>query len=139
LAAAVNAKHGLDVRLASYNSPITFNKTAVAGLFTSTTTYNWGPAPGSGTNVTGTFKDVILPKLLDVANNANMQVTCNDVSKAGPINNPWPLTYVNINFYSLYKPASASGQLDWRDWLVGIEFVDGQPYVVALVHFQWEP
>ncbi len=139
LAALVNAAHGVDIRFQSNNSPVNFNKTAVAGLFSSTTAYNWGPAPGSGQDVVGTFKDSILPKLLEVVNSANIQTSCNDVSKVGPVSQPWPFEYVNVNFYSLYKPGTAGTELDWRDWLVGIEFVDGKPYLFSLVNFQWVP
>ncbi|RPH57548.1 MAG: SH3 domain-containing protein [Chloroflexi bacterium] len=136
-AALVNEKHGVDVRLVSRNKPVNFNKTAAAGIFTSTASYSWGAAEGSGLETTGAFKDVMQPKLLEVFNAATTPA-CNDTSKTGTVSQPWPPEYSPFNFYSIHKPA-ASGSLDWRTFLVGVEFVEGKPYVVSLVHFQWAP
>ncbi|MBE3037249.1 MAG: hypothetical protein IMZ62_00315, partial [Chloroflexi bacterium] len=47
--------------------------------------------------------------------------------------------YANVNFYTVYKPGTPGVDLDFRYWLVGVEFVQGQPYVFALIHFAWEP
>ncbi len=135
-AALINSKHGLDIRLAKNNPPVNFTKTVAASIFTSTTTYDWGSAPGSGSTVTGTFKDVIQPKLLEVYNSSYVW-TCNDLTRTGPITDPWP--YRAVNFYSLYKPGTPGVELDWRDILAGIEYVSGQPYLFALVNYQWEP
>lgn len=136
LAALVNTKRGLDIRLAKYDAPVNFSKAAVASIFSSTTSYNWGSAPGAGDTVTGTFKDVMLPKLQEVYN-SNYVWTCDDPSRTGPVVDPWP--YLSINFYSVYKPATPGVELDWRNILAGIEYVGGQPYLFALVNYQWEP
>lgn len=114
------------------------SKSAVVGIFASTASYNWGITPGSGADVVGTFKDKIQPKLLDVLN-AIYQTTCNDTSHTGPVTNPWPSEYINLNFYALYKPGAPGTELDWRTWIAGIEYVNGVPYIVALVHYQWAP
>jgi hypothetical protein len=139
LSTLVSPKHGLSVRYSAYTAtPVTLSKSAMAGVFTSTTSYNWGIGPGSGINVVGTFKDKIQPKLLDVLN-VNYQATCNDTSHTGPVTHPWPSEYTNLNFYALYKPGTPGTEMDWRTWLAGIEYVDGVPYITALVHYQWEP
>jgi len=139
LANLVSPRHGLSVRYSSYtNTPVTLSKSAVAGIFASTTSYNWGMAPGSGMDVVGTFKDKIQPKLLDVFN-VTYQIACNDISHVGPVTHPWPSEYTDLNFYELYKPGTPGTMLDWRTWVAGIEYVNGVPYIVALVHYQWEP
>ncbi|MGC1375522.1 MAG: NBR1-Ig-like domain-containing protein [Anaerolineales bacterium] len=137
LAALVSPKHGVDIRLATNNTPVNYTQTTVASVFTSTTAQNWGPGAASGAPVSGTFKDIIQPKLLDVYN-SSYQLSCNDTSKVGTVSQPWPSEYTTINLYSIYKPATAAQQ-DWRDFLVGIEYVNGQPYLFSLVHFQWTP
>jgi SH3-like domain-containing protein len=135
----VSPKHGLAVRYSAGTvAPVVLSKSAVAGIFTSTTSYNWGVVPGSGTNAVGTFKNQIQPKLLEVLN-AAYQTTCNDFSHVGPVTHPWPGEYTNITSYALYKPGTPGTELDWRTWIAGIEYVDGAPYIVALVQYQWEP
>ncbi len=134
LAKLVSPKHGLDIRLVANNTPVNYTAADAASIFTSTAVQNWGPAAGSdAVKVSGTFMDILQPKLLDVYN-ASYDLTCNDPSKVGR-NQSWPSAYATINFYSLYKPATGDAS-DWRDFLVGIEYVDGQPYLFSLVNFQ---
>jgi hypothetical protein len=45
----------------------------------------------------------------------------------------WP--YPAFNFYSV-KGAIA---FPWRMFLVGIEYIDGVPYLYSLIHAQWAP
>jgi hypothetical protein len=137
LAALVSPKHGVDVRLVSNNAPVNYTPATVASVFTNATVQNWGPGAASGAPVSGAFKDIIQPKLLDVYN-SSYQLSCNDTTKAGAVSQPWPSEYTTVNLYSIYKPATAA-QLDWRDFLVGIEYVNGQPYLFSLVHFEWTP
>jgi hypothetical protein len=137
LAALVSPKHGVDMRLVSNNNSINYTQVTAASIFTSTTLQNWGPAEGSDVNVNGTFMDIMQPKLLDVYN-ASYQLSCNDTSKVGPVNQPWPSEYTTVNFYSIYKP-STSDAPNWRNFLAGVEYVDGQPYLFALIHFEAVP
>jgi hypothetical protein len=135
----VSPKHGLDVRYSANTiTPVTLSKPAVVGIFTNTTSYDWGIALGSGADVVGTFKDKIQPKLLDVLN-ATYQTACNDTSHTGAVTHPWPSEYTNLNFYALYKPGTPGTELDWRTWIAGIEYVNGVPYIAVLVHYQWAP
>jgi hypothetical protein len=136
LEALVSSRHGLDVRLASTNVPVNFPYEDVASIFTNTTEQSWGP-DALGNNVNGTFLDVIQPKLLEVYN-ANYQVDCNDSSKLVSISQPWPSAYNTLNFYSLYK-ASTGDVPSWRNFLVGIEYVEGVPFVFSLVHAEAVP
>ena len=138
LAALVSPKHGLDIRLVANNTPVNYRKEDAISIFSSNAVQNWGPAAGSdAVKVSGTFMDIMQPKLLEVYN-ASYDLACKDTSKIGPTNQTWPSAYSTINFYSLYKPASSDAK-DWRDFLVGIEYVDGKPYLFSLVHFQPVP
>lgn len=138
LAALISPKHGLDIRLVANNTPVNYRKDDATSIFTSNAVQNWGPAAGSdAVKVSGTFIDIMQPKLLDVFN-ASYELSCNDTTKIGPASQTWPSAYSTINFYSLYKPATGEAK-DWRDFLVGIEYVDGQPYLFSLVHFQPVP
>jgi hypothetical protein len=39
----------------------------------------------------------------------------------------WPF---NKDFYSIYFAGTeANGFLDWHTWVVGVEYVDGKPYI----------
>jgi hypothetical protein len=100
---------------------------------------DWGMGTGSGAPVKGTFSGVILPALQDVFQNVTM--TCNEIKLGGASYAVgWPAEYANVNFYSLYNPGIAqNGNLDWRTWLAGVEYVNGKPYLFALLNYQWEP
>jgi hypothetical protein len=139
LANLASPKHGITFYLVHNNPPVTIPQNQVSTLFTSTTPINWGPAAASGQVVTGTFKDVMASKVVEVVTATGLQATCNDLSKAGNVVSPWPAEFATINFYSLYKPGSPGVDLDWRTFLVGIEFVGGQPYVVSMINYQWVP
>jgi CARDB len=130
--------HGIDVRLWAYASPVNFNANNVYTVFTSTQVYNWGSGPAGGPEgVVGTFKDVIQPKLLEVLNAPNMETYCDNLTKVFPLTNPWQ--YPDMRYYNLYKPASPDIYFDFRTWLIGFEYVNGQPYIAAMVTIVWEP
>jgi hypothetical protein len=139
LSSLVSPAHGVDVYLWRNGKVINFDQTAFNWVFISTWEHNWGPAPGSGLDAVGSFHEVVLPKLLEVYN-ANYSQTCNDPGNAAVFAvEPWPQEYANVNFYNLYKPGTPGIDLDWRTWLVGVEYVQGKPYLFALINFEWEP
>ena len=131
----VSPVHGVDVRLWAYASPVNFNAASAQSAFSSTESYNWGGGP-SGQPDVGPFSQVIQPKLQEVLNAPNMETYCDNLTNVFPLSTPWP--YTNIHYYNLYKPASDQ-TLDFRTWLVGIEYVNGQPYLHSLVTIVWEP
>jgi hypothetical protein len=96
--ALVSPTHGLDVRLWAYADLVNFNAASVTNIFSDTTVYTWGGGP-SGIPDTGTFKDVIQPKFLEVLNAPNMETYCDSLDKVYPLANPWP--YPNVRFYNL--------------------------------------
>jgi hypothetical protein len=134
-AGLVSPLHGVDIRLWAYSTAVNYNATGARSVFTSTDSINWGGGP-SGTPDVGTFKDIIQPKLAEVLNAPNMETYCDNLTKVYPLANPWP--YPNYRYYNLYKPAS-SAFFDFRTWLIGFEYVNGQPYISALVTIVWEP
>lgn len=139
LAALASPAHGVDVRLWRHESNINFPPENLRWVFDSTYVHGWGAAPGSGEPVSGSFKDVVLPRLLEVFNSP-YEKTCNDVGIAAAFSmQPWPFEYSNIGYFQVLKPATPGIEMDWRIWLVGVEYVGGQPYVFTLIHYEWEP
>ncbi|MBN2388253.1 MAG: SH3 domain-containing protein [Anaerolineales bacterium] len=139
LASLVSPAHGLDVRTWRQSTPINFMPEFARWVFESTYEHNWGMDPASGYATVGSFEEVILPNLLDVYE-ASYTLSCNTVQVGGAsYDASWPAEYTHLNYYSLYKPGTPGTELDWRTWLVGIEYVSGQPYLFSLIHFQWEP
>ncbi|MFZ5884722.1 MAG: NBR1-Ig-like domain-containing protein [Chloroflexota bacterium] len=135
LSPIVSPVHGVNMHLWAYGPGVNFTPAATANIYTSTTVYNWGGGP-SGIPDTGTFNAVVKPKYLEVLNAPNMETYCDSLDKVFPLSRPWP--YPNIRFYNLYKPASDQF-FDFRTLLVGIEYVNGQPYIYGVVTIIWEP
>jgi len=50
---------------------------------------------------------------------------------------PWP--YPDIHYYAVVKPGTPGIDLDWKIWLVGFEYVNGQPYLYGANRYVWEP
>ena len=139
LASLVSPAHGMTVYLWRYGIAHTFKQNDARWVFDSTYEHNWGAAPASGIDTIGAFHEVVLPWLQEVFN-ASYSLTCNSLGMATQYGfNPWPVEYTNVNYYTVYKPGTPGVDLDFRYWLVGVEFVQGQPYVFALIHFAWEP
>lgn len=140
LASLVSPVHGMDVRLWRYGTVANYSPEEAAWVFQSEYQVSWGAAPGTGDQTLGTFSAQPLPKLKEVLGSA-YSLHCNDALDLALFSlKPWPPEYANINFYTLYKPGSEPyGGLDWRAWTVGVEYVQGQPKLFALIHYQWEP
>ncbi|HMB24684.1 MAG TPA: SH3 domain-containing protein, partial [Anaerolineales bacterium] len=135
-ASLVSPIHGVDVRLWAYDIAVNFSRSI--NIFTSTDVFQWGSGPVGGTEYgKGTFSQIIQPKLLDVLNAPNRETYCDNLTKVFPLSHPWP--YPNIRYYNLYKPATTSADFDFRTWLVGFEYVNGQPYLYSMVTIVWEP
>jgi len=138
LASLVSPTHGMEARLFRNGRVVTYDQTHAKFLFDSTYVVNWGLAPASGLATSGSFHQLIIPALLDVFNK-NYTLTCNQVTVGGAsYPTTWP--YSGISFYSAYYPGSqGNGNLDWHTWLVGMHYVNGKPYLYAIMQFQWEP
>ena len=138
-ASLVSPIHGMDARYWRYGRVVNYDQRHARWLFVSTYRVNWGPAAGSGLPTRGAFHDVLIPPLREVFNSASTINVCNQIKTGGATYIPeWP--YYGVNFYSIHFPGTDQyGGLDWRTWLVGIEYVRGKPYLYALIHLNWEP
>ncbi len=137
LASLVSPRHGMDVWLWNSGNAINFDAEHARWVFESTYVHNWGTHPASGLETFGSFKDEVLPELLD-AFVPTAERRCNDpaISSYGVT---WPANYANVNFYQVYRPGTPGIELDWNAWLFGVEYVNGNPYLFALIHFIWTP
>jgi hypothetical protein len=137
-AGLVSPRHGVNVHLWAYQPAVNFDTGTAKTVFTSSTVYTWGIGGGKGGTVpdSGTFAQIIQPKMQEVFNSPNMETYCDNLTKVFPLPVPWP--YTNIHYYNLYKPSS-EGMLDFRTWLIGFEYINGQPYVHSMITIVWEP
>ena len=138
LASLVSPTHGMDARLYRNGTVVNYDQQHAKFLFETTYVVNWGAAPGSGLDTKGPFHETILPALLDVFSKS-YTLTCNQVQVGGTTYKAtW--AYPGINFYSVYYPGTeANGNMDWHTWLLGMHYVNGRPYLYAIMQFQWEP
>jgi hypothetical protein len=135
----VSQDHGLKLGYLRGGAIANYSPAQVGWLFSSTYQMHWGAAPGSGMEVTGPFSQIILPKLIDVLAGTYTPY-CNELKTGGASYQvAWPDDYLNINFLSLLRAGPAGEELNWRTWMMGVEYSDGKPFVFALNHFAWEP
>lgn len=135
----VSPTRGLTVRLLTNGNWASYTPEQVSWLFKSSYAFNWGKAAGSGLEVSGSFMDEVYPLLLRSLDTES-RYACNQVL-VEETNYPalWPDYYQAFNFYSVHSPVLPGEELDWHTFLVGFEYVNGQPYVINLVHYAWEP
>jgi hypothetical protein len=138
----ISPLHGLTVQHEWWNPEVRFPAgEKLAGIFTDSSSYDWGMQGGSGLPIQGSFYEVIVPLLDEVL--AQYSSHCNTLEQGVAASGSggfteWPFEYANFNYYTLYHPASATDALDWRTWALGLEFLGDQPYLVVLVHYHWE-
>jgi len=136
----VSPAHGLDVGYIRDGTVVNYSVEEASWIFDSTYIVEWGIGAGNGELLSGTFPEVVLPPLQNVFK--KMTLSCNEIGLGGATYEvEWPIEYTNINFYSLHNPGNDPTYegLDWQTWLVGVEYVDGKPYLFSLLHYQWEP
>jgi hypothetical protein len=138
LASLVSPQHGMDARLLRDGRVVNYDREHAAALFDSTYIVDWGISPGSGLPAKGSFRELLVPDLMDVFSRQYSQA-CNTIQVGGATYDVrWP--YEGIDFYSLHYAGSAEfGNLDWHTWAIGIHFVNEQPYLYAIMPFRWEP
>jgi hypothetical protein len=139
LVSLVSPTHGMFLTYLRTGRTIHYTPDKVRRIFTDNYRKNWGIQPTSGLPVWGSFRKDVLPTILDVLN-SNYTQNCNTPSiGSSGYQFQWPFKYQNINYYALYKPGTSGTDLDWRTWLVGVEYVNGRPYILNLLHLFWEP
>ncbi|GEM_PF-589658 len=139
-ASLVSPKHGVQILYHGTwgSNPVIYTAETARQAFVNPEIMDWGAEGASGINAIGTFAEKVQPKLLDVLNSA-YELHPNDPNRARMYIEPWPRGYQNLNYFAVLKPPTPGIELDWRLWLAGFEYVDGVPYLVALLHYVWEP
>jgi hypothetical protein len=137
LGSLVSPTNGMDVAFFHNGNVINYDQTHAKFLFETTYQANWGNEPGSGAEKDGSFHDVVVPELVKIFNES-YTLHCNELKYGGA---SYPVTFpYKKDFYSIYFPGTAAnGNMDWRTWVAGIEYVNGKPYLYALRQFFWEP
>jgi hypothetical protein len=139
LAELISPKRGLIIRLNWYSPEVIFTPAQVVNLFSSTEVIDWGIMAESDLQVSGTFSEVIWPKLEDVFTRQH-EPHCNDLYFGASAREViWPVELTNVNMINFYRAASEeSNELDWRTWALGIEYVNGKPTLSILIHYMSE-
>lgn len=136
-ASLVSQKSGVNVHAWQLTTPANFSAASAMDIFTSTQVYDWGMPEGQGSpSITGTFTQVVQPKMLEVFNDPNTVTYCDDLTPVFNAERSW--SYINIRFYHLYRP-STPGNLDFRTWLIGFEYLNGAPRLYSMQYVIWAP
>lgn len=137
LSSLVSPARGMDVAYYRDGTVITYQPEHAKFLFETTFEVDWGTEPGSGALKRGSFHDVVVPELVRIFNQP-YTLYCNELKYGGVTYEPaWEY---QSEFYSIHFPGTPeNGNMDWRTWVIGIEYVSGKPYVYALMQFFWEP
>lgn len=138
LESLVSPRHGFELYYYRYGPSANYTPAEASWVFKSNFDVEWG-AGASGIDDVGAFREYPLPSLLEVLNDEDLELRCNDADSAAMYVEPWPVEYQNANFYALYKPPTPDVDLDWAVWLAGVEYVNGEPYLFTLIRFIWEP
>lgn len=137
----VSPTHGLVIHHNVWNLGVSYSDPQViALLFSSTVEYDWGYS-AEGDPLIGSFGELILPQLQDVLLQ-NHSRHCNTLEQgvaSGQTDDGtyWPYDYRSLNYVALYRPASAGDETAWRTWVVGLDYVAGQPYIAVLIPFTY--
>lgn len=136
-ASLVSPQRGLDAAFFRDGTVINYRQDQAKFLFETTFEVNWGPAPGSGEDKIGSFHDTIVPELVK-AFNQSYELHCKELKHGGATYEvSWPY---QGDFYSIYFPGTqTNGFMDWHTWAAGIEYMNGKPYLYALIPYFWEP
>ncbi|MBE3096414.1 MAG: SH3 domain-containing protein [Planctomycetes bacterium] len=137
LAQTVSPRRGLVLRHDWWNAEIVIPLSEVPDLMQRVDELPWGVQRGSGAPIVGSFRERMLPEL-DALLAGTPQQACNELlaSDTG-IPAEWPGEYARMNFLSYHMPAPDPGpRFNWRSWALGIEYVDGVPYIAIVVRYQ---
>ena len=137
LASLVSPTNGMDVAFFHNGTVVKYDQEHAKFLFETTFEADWGAHPASGEEKIGSFHDVVVPELVKSFGQP-YTLHCNELKYGGA---SYAVTFpYQKDFYSIYYPGTdANGNMDWYTWVVGIEYVNGKPYIYALTQFFWEP
>jgi hypothetical protein len=139
LAGVVNPKRGLAIRHDWWNLEVILPAESVPGVFDASLPDEWGLQSASQSPILGTFRDVILPQLDEVWSGA-IREACDQLI-IGETGRPaqWPAEYATLNFYSFHLPAGPTETVfGWRTWATAFEYLQGAPYLAALIQYRGE-
>jgi hypothetical protein len=137
LSSLVSPKHGLNVNYWTPSDTINYTSASVQTVFADPQVINWGSAPASGGLMDiGTFAQIVQPQMVDVLNSA-YELKCDALTYGSSYTNVLHYADTNIHFYSVAKPPTTV--MDWKVWLIRIDYVNGSPYLFGAVHYVWEP
>jgi hypothetical protein len=137
LAQTVSPRRGLVLRHDWWNPEVMIPLAEVPDLMQRVDELEWGVQLGSEAPIRGSFRDRILPEL-DALLAGTPEQACNQLLSADTsIPAEWPDEYARMNFLSYHIPAPEPGtKFSWRTWAIGVEYVDGVPFVAILVRYQ---
>jgi hypothetical protein len=129
--------NGMEVRWVRNGNAVKYDSEQAKFLYETTFEADWGAEPGSGQEKKGAFHEVIVPEFVKIFNQP-YTLHCNEIRHGGASYEiRWPY---DKDFYSIYDAGTQpNGNLDWHTWVVGIEYVNGKPFIYALMQFFWEP
>ncbi len=135
----VSPKRGLIIRHDWWNPEVNIGFSSVPGLFLDPSPRTWGVNRDSELTINGTFREVILTQLEDVFSIAP-EFHCSELGVGSTAQDAiWPSEYSNMNYISFHRAAPEPGsQLNWRTWALGIEYLDGVPYLAILIQYRGE-
>jgi hypothetical protein len=137
LASLVSPTSGMEVSYFHNGTAIKYDQNQAKFLFETTYPANWGADPASGADKVGPFHEVVVPAMVKIFSQP-YTLHCNEL-KYGGASYPVKFPY-NKDYYSIYFPGTqANGNMDWQTWVAGIEYLNGKPYLYALMQFYWEP
>lgn len=137
LSTLVHPSRGMDVRYFRDGNIINYSSEQAKFLFETTFEADWGNEPGSGLPKKGAFHDVIVPDLVEIFSQP-YTLHCNELKVGGA-------TYIpafpyDDDYYSIFFDGTDQyGFLDWRMWVIGMDYADGRPFIVVMTQFFWEP
>lgn len=138
LSSLVSPAQGMDVLYYRNGKVVNYDVEHAKFVFETTFQADWGPSFGSGEPTLGSFREIVLPDL-QLVFKPNAEIVCQQLKVGGATYVPeWPYPY--LDYYSVhYAGTDEFGGLNWQTWGVGMDYVDGKPYIAALVHYVWEP
>ena len=134
----VSPKHGMNLNYWASSETVNYTSTTAQTVFTDPQMIKWGSGGRSGIVDIGPFAQIVQPQMVDVLNSP-YQLNCDALSYGQSYTNVLGYTNTNIHYYSVVKPPTPDIVLDWKVWLIRIEYVNGHPYLFGAVHYVWEP
>lgn len=137
LLSSLVASRGMEVRYFRNGKVLRYSPYQAKFLYVTTYQAKWGTDPASGLEKRGAFHDVIVPALVTIFSQP-YTIHCNEIRHGGATYEvTWPY---KKDFYSIhFAGTEQNGYLDWRTWVVGVEYINGKPCIYALMQFYWEP